>query len=173
MDFKGPGDPLGIGGGESGGGHWVNRSESLVHRRPPELPGLLGHFQSDLFVGRRDLINAMTQRLEIEHGAANHQGPLAPGMNRFKCSVAVAKEGGHRVAVFGVAEVNEVVWHPSPIIRTGLGRSNVEATIDQGRIHIDDFAGPQEAGLCQGLGQTRLPAGGWPDDAERAAGDAA
>lgn len=66
-----------------------------------------------------------------------------------------------------------MVPHPSPIIRTGLGRSDVEATIDQGRIHTDDFTGACATGLGQGLGQTRLPAGGWPDDAERAAGDAA
>jgi hypothetical protein len=75
----------------------------------------------------------------------------------------VAHKVGCAVSVQRIADVDQVMRHSGQFCRTGLGRANVHAAINQSRIDADDF---YRMGVCKGLCNGECPcgfsAGRWP-----------
>ena len=155
-DFEGAADALAVAGGQADGRLRVHLGQPCVQGGPAQLLGLLVDLGAHLRVGRGDVVQALQQRLEVQHGAAHQQRCFAACTNVAYQPGRVFGKFCRAVAVQRVQRVDQVVRHGGQFFAAGFGRANVHASVNQGRVDADDFCAA--LGL-QGLGQGQCRCG--------------
>ena len=137
---------------QAGGGGGVYLGQLGVHAGPANGLGLGFELGAHFGVGGGHVVNAVQQRLEVQHGAAHQQGQCTTGADLGNEARGVLHKLGSAVGLQRVADVDEVVGHGSALCRCGFGGANVHAAVHQGRIDADDLhrhAPPQHGGQGQ------------------------
>ena len=122
-----------------------------MHGGPAQLGGLRVQHGAHVGVGCGHIVEPVHQRLEIQHGAAHQQRYGLAGADFIDQLLRVAHELGRAVGLQRIDDVDEVMRDGGQLCRRGLGRADVHAFVDQGRIHADDLG--LLPALCQALGQ--------------------
>ena len=124
-----------------------------MHGRPADAGGLGVQPGAHLGVGGGHVVDAVEQRLEIQHGATHQQRDGAAGADLSDQALGVLHELGRAVRLQRVEDVDQVVGHGGPLLQAGFGGADVHAAVDQGRVHADDFTGLAALGQDGGQGQ--------------------
>ncbi len=132
-------DALAVCGCQAGGGHRIHLRQFGVHRRPAFLLrlGFDGGAQDGL--RRWHGVYAVEQGFDIQHGPAHQQRQaIAPG-DLADQGLRVLHKFGGAVGLQRIADVDQVVRHRGQFGGARFGGANVHATVDQRRVHADDF----------------------------------
>ena len=148
-------DALRIGGMDARSGGRVNLRKLRVQRRPAVLPRFRSDCGADFGVGLRHVGQAVEQRAEIQASAARQDRQLAARDDAVDRGARVACELRSRIRLPWIAQIEQVVRHLRLLLRRRLRGADVEAPIDQRRIHADDFASK----ACRELQRVRTLAG--------------
>ena len=87
----------------------IDTGEACVHRRPTVLRAFGFEARAQLRVGRRQIGQALAQRLRIEHRAPHHQRQRAAGANGGDDRGRVGDEIGGRVRLGRITDVDQVM----------------------------------------------------------------
>ena len=90
-------------------------------------------------VGFGQRVEAVEQRLEVEHRAADEQRHRAARADRRDRRARVGDEARRRVALGRIDDVDQVVRHRGALGRARLGGADVHAAVDQRRVDADDL----------------------------------
>jgi hypothetical protein len=132
-------DPLRVERREPRGGRWIDARELGVKRRPAVLRGLRIECRADGGVGRRHRIEAVEQRLEVEHRAADEKRQRAARADLGNEPARVLDEERRRPGFGRIDDVDQVVRNERALGRARLRGADVHAAIDQRRIDADDL----------------------------------
>jgi hypothetical protein len=114
-------------------------------------------------IGRGHGVQAVAQRLEVQHGAAHQQRQAATTTDLGGQSGGIGRETRCGVDLRRLDEIDQVVRYGGPFSGTGFGRADVHAAVDEGRVDADDL--DRQLG-GQGQGHGGLAAGRWPGQAD-------
>jgi hypothetical protein len=142
MDFERALDALAVVRREASGGLRVDRRELGVQGRPAGACGALVDCRADRGIGLGQRVEAIEQRLEIEHRAADEQRDRAARADRRDRRVGVGDEARRRIALGRVDDVDQVVRHGSALGRARLRGADVHAAVDERRVDADDLDRP-------------------------------
>ena len=84
---------------------------------------------------------AISERLEIEHGPADQERDAAARLYVRNGAQRIGSKSCRRIRLVRVDEIDEMVRNPSAQARVGLCRSDIHAAIDLRRIDADDLDG--------------------------------
>ena len=84
------------------------------------------------FIGGGHFIQALDQGLEVQQGATHQQRQAAARIDLADQAPGILREARCAVALGGVEDVDEVVGNLFALARRGLGRADVQASVDQG-----------------------------------------
>ncbi|MCY1515204.1 hypothetical protein D9M68_497800 [compost metagenome] len=124
---------------EPRGGDGVDLRQPRMHGRPAERGGFGVQARAHGGVGRGHGVDAVEQRLEVQHGAAHEQRQRAARADGVDEPRGVGDEGGGAVAVARIEDVDQVVRHRGLLGGGGLGGADVHAAVDQRRVDADDL----------------------------------
>jgi hypothetical protein len=132
-------DALRVVGRQARGRGRVHARQRGVHRGPAFLPRLGVQLCPYGGVGRGHVVQAMRQRLEIQHGAAHQQRQPPARADLADQAARIQHEFGSAVGLPGVADVDQVVRDGGEFGCRGLGGADVHAAVHQRRIDADDL----------------------------------
>ncbi len=150
-------DALAVTGCQAGSRGRVYQGQFGMQRGPALLGGLRFQLRAHVGVGGGHVVNAVEQRLEVQHGAAHQQRQRAARADLGHQPGGVLHKLGRAVGLQRVADVDEVVRHGGKLVGRGLGGADVHAAVDQGRIDADDL--DRQTLLGQHGGQGQGPSG--------------
>ncbi len=161
-------DALRVAGGQARGGDGVDALQFLPQRVEAVARELRGEPGAHLAVGRGQRVEALEQRLEVEHRAADEQRQRAARGDAGDQPLGVGDEARRRVRLGRVEDVDQVVRHARALGGRGLGGADVHAAVDERRVDADDLDRPAVGGERLGDGQRGggLAGGGGAGEAE-------
>ena len=118
----------------------IDRFEPAEERVEPFLAGFRLERRAHRRVPAGAWEKAVQEGLEIEAGAAGHDGEPAPGRDAPGGGQGVADEVRGRVLDLGVDDVDEMMGDAAPRLRIGLVGADVEAAVDLDGVAADHFA---------------------------------
>ena len=124
---------------QAGSGLRIQRGQPRVHRGPAVAGGLGIELRAQRRIGLRQLGQAVEQRLEIKHRAADQQRPRAAGLDLGHQAQRVADELRRRVARGRLEDVDQVMRHRGEFFRRRLGGADVHAAVHQRGVDADDL----------------------------------
>ena len=157
-DLQGPDDPLGIVGVEPGRRLRVHLAQLL----PQGIQAALGRL--DLEPGPNPGLRAevgkgppLTQGVQVQAGAAHHNGLSAPAENVLHTGGGLLHIPGHAVILPGVGHPHHVVGNPRHLLLGGTGGADDQVPVDLHGVGGDHLS-PQSLG--QGHPQAGFSRGG-------------
>ena len=161
-------DALAVVGGQACGGERVNLRQLGMQRGP--TCGLATGFKAGTHggVGTRQIVNAVQQCLEVQHGATHEQRRSTPRLDFTHKAFRIGHKLGGAVSLQRVTDIDQVVRHQGKLLRSGLGGADVHAPVHQGGIDADEFSPPALQSPVRGQGhrQRGFAAGGGACDAD-------
>ena len=130
---------LRIGGREACRGGGIDPRELRMHRRPACLPRLTVEPRAKGGVRSRQRAQAVGERFEVEHRAADQQRHAAARANGGDGGQRVGTESGGGIGLRRIDDVDEVMRDARTRRRVRLRRADVHAAINLRRIHTHDF----------------------------------
>jgi hypothetical protein len=118
----------------------VQALQSRVHRGPADDGGLVGQGLAEQRIRARQSGQALLQRLEIEHGAADQERDPALRADLRHRREGIITKARRRVGLGGIQDIDQAMRRTGQHIGGRLGRSDVHAAIDHRRIDTDDLA---------------------------------
>ena len=141
-DLEGTLDALAVGRRQPRGGDGIDACQLGVQRGPAARCGLGIERGAQAAVRRRHLVQAVEQRLEVEHRAADQQRQSAARVDLADQPRRVGDELRRRVGLARVEHVDQVMRHGGAFGGTGFGGADVHVAVDQRRVDADDFDAP-------------------------------
>ena len=132
-------DALAVVGREPRRGRRIDRRELGVQRRPAGARGALVDRGAHFGVGAGQRVEAVEQRLEVEHRAADQERDRAARADRRDRRIGIGDEARRRIALGRIDDVDQVVRHRGALARARLGGADVHAAIDERRVDADDL----------------------------------
>ena len=117
----------------------VDRCELGVQRRPARAQRARVDVGTHRGIGLGQGIEAVEQRLEVQHRAADQQRHAAALANRRDRRARVGDEARRRIALGRVDDVDQVVRHGRALGRARLRGADVHAAVDERRVDADDL----------------------------------
>jgi hypothetical protein len=151
-------DPLGIVRRQPGRRQRIHPCQFGVQGRPAAFSGLGLYSLAQHRIGFRQIVQAIQQRAEIKHGAADQQGHPAACGDFGHQTPRIVTECRSRVGFRGIANVQQMMRREGKRFGIRFGRADIHATVDQRRIDTDDFQRKMldqmdcERGLARGGG---------------------
>ena len=133
-------DPLRIGGVDARGGDGIDLREFGVHRRPAAFAGFRFELRARRGIGLGHRRQPLQQGAEIQAGAAGEDRQATARDDVFDCDARIVGEIGGRIALPGVAHIDQMMRHRCELIGGGFRCTDVEPPIHQRRIDADDLA---------------------------------
>ena len=110
-----------------------------MHPRPADCRGLGFERGAHRGVGRRHVVQALHECLEIQHRPTHQQRQFSARVDLADQPLRVAREVGGTVRLRRVADVDQVVRHGRAFCRTGFRAADVHAAVHQRRVDADDL----------------------------------
>ena len=119
--------------------HRVDRRELGMQRGPARARARSSMSARTAGSASGKRIEAVEQRLEVQHRAADQQRHVAALANRRDRRARVGDEARRRIALGRVDDVDQVVRHGGALGGARLGGADVHAAVDERRVDADDL----------------------------------
>ena len=111
-----------------------------MHCRPAILPRLQVDCIANFRISARQVRNPFSECAEVHHRAADQQRYAARRKNLHHCDAGIAHKVASRIAVLGIANIDESMWRALQRLAVWFGGTDVHAAIHQRGIDADDVA---------------------------------
>ena len=117
----------------------VDLGQLRMQRCPALVRGFGVNGGAHLRVGGRNIVDAVDQCLEVQHGAAYQQADSAAAVDVVDQRQCVAHEFCGTIRFARAADVEQVVGNAGLLLQRGLGCAYIHTAVDQGGVHADDL----------------------------------